>query len=381
MTNPEGPEFRASLLRWYASRKRDLPWRRTSDPYAIWVSEVMLQQTKVGAVIPYYKRWLGLFPDIGTLARAPLQKVLRAWQGLGYYARARNLHEAAKDIVRRFEGRFPADEAVLRTLPGFGPYTTAAVLSLAFGKPLPVVEANVRRVMMRLLGIRGRAETKHDRRILAVLGGAISRRSPGRFNQAMMELGALICRAGRPLCPRCPVRIFCAADKAGNQEKIPLPKKTKATEVEAVVAVIRQGGKVLIQKRPSSGLLAGLWEFPGGKCEPGESLRAALAREIREELGVGLEEVRPLVTVQHAYTRFEVTLHAFLGRVRAEDLKAIRNKPGGLPRRWVALSALGGYPFPSGSAKIIRHLGWSGPHKPHKAVVNRRGFRREGRVG
>ncbi|MBM3311201.1 MAG: A/G-specific adenine glycosylase [Candidatus Aminicenantes bacterium] len=356
MTNLKKRVFRTSILRWYASRKRDLPWRRTSDPYAIWVSEVMLQQTTVSAVIPYYEKWRRLFPDIGTLARAPLQKVLRAWQGLGYYARARNMHRAAREVVRRFGGRLPAEAAALRALPGFGPYTTAAVLSISAGRPVPVVEANVRRVMMRLLGIRGRAEAKHDRRILVVLEEAISRRAPGRFNQAMMELGALVCRSGNPLCLACPIQAFCAAYKAGTQERIPAPKQTSTIKVEAVVAVIRRGGKVLIQKRPPTGLLAGLWEFPGGKLKPGESLRAALAREIREELGIGLAGVRPLITVQHAYTQYEVTLHAYEGRVRAADLSRLRKRPDGLPRRWVSPAALGRYPFPSGSAKIIRFL-------------------------
>ncbi|MBM3293922.1 MAG: A/G-specific adenine glycosylase [Candidatus Aminicenantes bacterium] len=356
MTNPESREVRSALLRWYASRKRDLPWRRTSDPYAIWVSEVMLQQTTVSAVIPYYERWLDAFPDIRTLARSPLQKVLRAWQGLGYYARARNMHRAAKEIVRRFGGRLPVEAEALRALPGFGPYTTAALLSIAAGRPIPVIDANVRRVMMRLLEIRGGADSRTEAEIRTALETLISRRAPGRFNQAMMELGALVCRARNPRCLSCPVRGECRACRLGIQEVIPAPRKTTVTKQEAVVAVIRDGGRVLIQKRPPAGLLAGLWEFPGGKREPGESLRAALAREVREELGVELAAARPLVMVKHAYTRFLVTLHAFDGRLSKKDLGRLRKQTDRSRRRWVSLSALRRYPLPSGSVKIAEYL-------------------------
>jgi A/G-specific adenine glycosylase len=276
---------------------------------------------------------------------------------LGYYARARNMHRAAKEIVFRFGGKIPADRETLRSLPGFGPYTAAAVLSIVARKPYPVVDANVRRVMMRLQGIRGQADARHDRRILSTLETLISRRAPGRFNQALMELGALVCRSGNPLCLACPVQAFCTAFRSGTQETIPAPKKTSTTKVEAVVAVIREGDKVLIQKRPPTGLLAGLWEFPGGKRKPGETLRAALVREIGEELGVELAEVRPLITVKHAYTRFQVTLRAYDCRVRPEDMDCLREKTVKTPRRWVSVRALRHYPFPSGSFKIVQSLG------------------------
>jgi len=352
--------FRQRLLRWYASHKRELPWRGTTDPYAIWVSEVMLQQTTVGAVIPYYKKWLCLFPDVASLARAPLRKILRAWQGLGYYARAKNMRRAAQEIVARFDGRIPADYETLQGLPGFGPYTTAAVLSLAFGRPFPLVDANVRRVMMRLLGIRGESNSGHDPDILRALKTLISRRSPGNFNQAIMELGALACRARTPLCLACPLQSLCLAYRRGEQEIVPAPKKRSAKKIEAVVAIIREGDKVLIQKRPATGLLADLWEFPGGKREAGESLRVALDREIREELGVEVAAARPLITVKHSYTQFDVTLHAFECKVKGVfQLEHTRRTAGGSkprPRRWVSLRAIRNFPFPSGSVKIIRRL-------------------------
>jgi len=310
----------------------------------------MLQQTTVQAVIPYYERWLKVYPDMRSLARAPLRMVLREWQGLGYYRRAGNLHQAAKTIVREHGGKVPDDERGLRSLPGFGPYTTAAVLSLAYGKPLPVIDANVRRVLMRVLGLRGTAEARIDKSLRAFLERVFSKDSPGDFNQAMMELGALVCRSRNPQCLACPVREFCRAAREGTQEIIPRPRALSLEKIEAVVAVIGKEGRILIQKRPAGGLLGGLWEFPGGKVEPGESLTGALRREVREELGAAIECVRRLTTVRHAYTRFQVTLHAYACRLRDPRFKA------GPRRRWVTLSSIRKYPLPSGSVKIVDFL-------------------------
>ncbi len=310
----------------------------------------MLQQTTVQAVVPYYVRWLEAFPDVGSLARAPRRRVLRAWQGLGYYQRAANLHRAARTIVSDHGGKVPRHEAVLRRLPGFGPYTTAAVLSLAYGKPLPVVDANVRRVVMRLLGTSGTADLKRDKDVRAFLDTVFPEDRPGDFNQAMMELGALLCRGRNPQCLACPVRSSCRAAREGIQEIIPKPKKLTIEKLEVVVAVIERNGRFLLQERPAGGLLAGLWEFPGGKVEPGESLAAALRREIREELGAEIANIRRLTTVRHVYTRFQVTLHAF-----ACDLREAELRPGPR-RRWLTLGALRGYPLPSGSVKIVDFL-------------------------
>jgi len=310
----------------------------------------MLQQTTVPAVIPFYERWIKVFPDARSLARAPLQRVLREWQGLGYYQRARNLHRAAGSVVRDHGGRVPRDEEVLRRLPGFGPYTTAAVLSLAYGRPLPVIDANVRRVLMRILGLRGRAEPRVDRRLRAFLDEVFPASSPGDFNQALMELGALVCRGRNPQCLDCPVRGFCRAARDGTQEIIPQPKRLGLEKIEVAIAVIEKDGRVLLQERPAGGLLAGLWEFPGGKVEPGESVTAALRREIREELGVRIGDVRRLTTVRHSYTRFEATLHAF--RCRIVD----PNFAPGPRRRWVTLKGIRRYPLPSGSVRIVDFL-------------------------
>jgi A/G-specific adenine glycosylase len=353
MSKRNGPSssFTKYLLRWYGRHHRNLPWRRSSDPYRIWISEVMLQQTTVQAVIPYYEKWLMLFPDVGSLARAPLRKVLKAWQGLGYYARARNLKQAAQVLVKLYDGRFPRRYEELRKLPGFGPYTTAAVLSLVFDMPYPALDANVRRVVMRLARMCGEPDPRKDKLLIKRLLGWIPRKKPGLFNQAMMELGALVCRPRNPLCLLCPLSAFCRAYEAGDQEIIPSPKKRSLTKIETVVGIILKDGKYLIQKRPSSGLLADLWEFPGGKREAGETLEQALRREVLEELGVEVADARPLTTVLHAYTRFRVRLHAYECRLKSDP------KTDPKKRRWVSLRALRRYPFPSGSARIVDKLG------------------------
>ena len=311
----------------------------------------MLQQTTVPAVIPYYRRWLRAFPDVRSLARAPLRRVLREWQGLGYYQRARNLREAARAVVRDHGGNLPCDETALRDLPGFGPYTTAAVLSIAHGRPLPVIDGNVRRVLMRVLGLPGASGPRVDRRLKAYLATVFAADRPGDFNQAIMELGALVCRSRNPQCLACPVRKHCRAAREGTQEVIPKPKKLGLERIEVAVAVIERDGRFLIQERPAGGLLAGLWEFPGGKVEPGEGPAAALRRELREELGVEVEGVRRLTTVRHSYTRFQVTLHAFACGIRGET--GFKTGP---KRRWVTLRTIRRYPLPSGSVKIVDFL-------------------------
>jgi A/G-specific adenine glycosylase len=341
--------FVRGLLGWYGRNKRDLPWRGTTNPYAVWVSEIMLQQTTVGAVIPYYQRWLKRFPDIESLARAPLSRVLKAWQGLGYYQRARNLRAAAKIVVERHGGRLPETEADLRALPGFGPYTTAAVASIAFGRRVPLVDANVRRVLMRIFGLEGPAGARNDPALLERLAPLVPVRRPGDFNQALMELGALICRPVNPACLRCPVRFDCLAFAAGRQEVIPAPVRHSFRKLTAVVGIIEQDGRILIQQRPAEGLLGGLWEFPGGKVRPGESLPAALARELEEEIGAKPKAVRPFMTVDHSYTRFLVTLHAFTCGLRTDPAPD-------RSRRWVRPADLRKYPVPSGSARIVEKI-------------------------
>jgi A/G-specific adenine glycosylase len=344
-------EFQKKLKTWYASHHRKLPWRQTKDPYKIWISEIMLQQTTVRTVIPYYNEWMSHFPDMATLSRAPLQKVLKIWQGLGYYRRARNIHQAAKIIMTSYGGKIPQNYDDLKSLPGLGPYTTAAVLSIAFDKPYLTIDANVRRILMRLSSTLSRKATASiDKELHRLFSPLIPQKQMGLFNQAMMELGSLICRSKNPLCLLCPVIDFCGAYEAGKQEVIPIPEKRITKKIQAVIGIVEKNGKFLIQKRSSTGLLAGLWEFPGGKIEKGETPKQALQRELKEELGAEIRDVKRITKVQHSYTQFQVTLHAFVCALKTNpQLNKTKHK-------WVSLRGMRQFPFPSGSAKVIKFL-------------------------
>lgn len=343
-------EFSRRILQWYSAHHRKLPWRKTHDPYKIWISEIMLQQTTVPAVIPYYKQWMTQFPDMQTLSASSFQKVLKAWQGLGYYQRAKNLHKASRIFMDEYKGKIPKEYKKLIKLPGFGPYTTAAVLSIAYNKPFPVIDANVRRVWMRIMGLTKESNPKVDKDILRFMKPYLSTEKMGIFNQAVMELGSLVCRSKNPLCLLCPVQEYCKAYVMGEQEIIPRPQKRSYHKVEAVIGVMENQGKYLIQKRPPTGLLSDLWEFPGGKRHNNETLKQALHREIKEELGVEIDRIQYLTQVKHAYTQFQVRLYAFLCLPKTNPSFS---KDG---YRWVTLKGMKKYPFPSGSAKIIQFL-------------------------
>lgn len=275
---PPAP-FARALLAWYGREKRDLPWRLTRDPYAIWVSEAMLQQTQVATVIPYYERFLKRFPTLRALALADRQDVLKAWEGLGYYRRAVFLHEGARAVVARHGGRFPTDPEAIRALPGIGDYTAGAIRSIALGQDAPLVDGNVIRVLTRLHAITRDAAGADVKRRLWTLAAALL--PPGRagdFNQALMELGALVCTPRGPLCAACPVSRFCRAKARGLVDRIPARTARKATpERREDVAVVSRGETLLLRKRPEGGLLGGLWEFPptpvaGLKARPDGSL-------------------------------------------------------------------------------------------------------------
>ena len=348
MDNAAG--FSKKLFKWYATHHRKLPWRETNDPYKIWISEVMLQQTTVPAVVPYYKEWLSQFPDVQTLCTSPLRQVLKVWQGLGYYQRAKNLHRSARILMDEHRGKIPEDYEQLIKLPGFGPYTTAAVLSIAFDKPFPVIDANVRRVWMRIMGMRKESNPKVDKDILSFMKPFLPRVKMGTFNQAVMELGSLVCRPKGPHCLLCPVQEYCEAFTMGEQEIIPRPRRRSYRKIEAVIGVVEKKGKYLIQKRPPTGLLSDLWEFPGGKRRKDETLRQALRREMKEELGVEVDGIRSLTQVKHSYTQFQVKLYAFQCSLKTEPSLTKRD------HRWVSLRGMRKYPFPSGSAKIVQFL-------------------------
>ncbi len=346
--------IRRSLLEWYRRRRRDLPWRRTSDPWRIWVSEVMLQQTRVGTVIPYYTSFVERFPDIRALAEAREDDVLKAWEGLGYYARARNLHRAARVVVREHGGRVPDDPERFRALPGAGEYITAAVQSIAFGRPMAVVDGNVRRVIARLYALDAPADTAAGRRAVAERARALlAPRTPGDFNQAMMELGATVCLPRAPRCDACPLRRPCRARALGEPERWPARRSRRRPPLRRVaVGVVVRRGRVLITRRASRGLLGGLWEFPGGAIEAGESPREACEREIREETGLDVQVAEHVARVSHAYSHFRVELDVFLcrsarGRVRLD---------GPVAFRWVTPDELDDFAFPGANRKFIPAL-------------------------
>ncbi|HME72825.1 MAG TPA: A/G-specific adenine glycosylase [Myxococcota bacterium] len=324
-------EARSALLPWYRANRRDLPWRRTRDPYAIWVSEAMLQQTRVETVIPYYERFLQRFPDIATLAGASLEDVYAAWAGLGYYSRARNLHRAALTLLERFDGRLPTTRDELLELPGIGRYTAGAVASIAFERPEPVLDGNVERVLARYLGVRedvggpSGAAALWDAAEHLVIGP-----EPGELNQALMELGATLCSARAPRCLACPLRAGCIARRDGDADSLPRKSaRAKPRAMRAVAVLVRRGPRVLAVRRPPGGLLGGLWELPGGAVKRGEAPKDALRRAIREQTGLELAQVEAAGSVEHTFTHRQLRLQLFRGdggrgRLRLRELEAYR---------------------------------------------------------
>ncbi|MGC9397968.1 MAG: A/G-specific adenine glycosylase [Anaerolineae bacterium] len=313
-------EAQTSLLHWFAAHARDLPWRHDRTPYRIWVSEVMLQQTQVETVRDYFLRFLARFPTVEALAAASQEEVLKVWEGLGYYRRARMLHAAAQEIVAHHGGELPADVKALRSLPGIGPYTAGAIASLAFDIAAPAVDGNVRRVLARALALTDPTRAELEDAVRALLPQA----RPGAFNEALMELGATLCRPQQPHCLLCPWREFCRARQLGRQEDFPAPRERKEIpHYDVAAAVTVRDGEVLIARRPSEAMLGGLWEFPGGKREDGETLPTALRREMQEELGIAVDVGAPLLTLEHAYTHFRITLHAFWCRLTGGEPRCI----------------------------------------------------------
>ncbi len=315
MMNGQVSGYRAALLSWYDREKRDLPWRRTRDPYRIWVSEVMLQQTQVATVIGYYNRFLDTFPDVAALAAAPVDAVLKRWQGLGYYNRGRNLHAAAVQVAADHRGRVPSDPAVFRSLPGVGAYICAAVQSIAFEQPLAVVDGNVKRVLARLFKQDAPVNHTGSMKVFTALAGPLlSESRPGDYNQAVMELGALVCRPAVPACGWCPVQVFCRAYADGEVAEYPKRNPTrKIPEVRQVCGAWCRDDAILLIRRPETGLLAGLWELPGEGVKPDESAKAALMRFFNTRFGRTLKasDLGYLGEIQHTYTHFRLRLSVF----------------------------------------------------------------------
>lgn len=355
LTEGEFGAIRKALLGWFDSNKREMPWRESRDPYAIWLSEVMLQQTRVDQATPYYQKFISAYPSVSDLAKADQHDVLMLWEGLGYYARGRNMHRAAKAVVEVHGGEFPSAYEDLIALPGVGPYTAAAVSSIAFGERHAVVDGNVIRVLSRFYGITDDvANGKTKRLIQSLADELLDPQHPGEFNQAVMELGSLVCTPSQPECKYCPLATWCVANKTLQTDTIPYKApKHKVPHHNIVVAVISdKNGRLLIARRPESAMLGGLWEFPGGKVEQGESFDEALHREISEELGIHISINREFMVLKHAYSHFKITLHAFLCA-----------QTGGTPEprssseiRWVSPMQLAEFPFPKANRRLTLAL-------------------------
>ncbi len=363
-------DLRASLLAFFDEHQREMPWRETSDPYRIWVSEVMLQQTRVETVVPYYRRWMERFPTVRTLAEASTDEVLRHWQGLGYYSRARNLHRAARELQAEYDGALPSTVTELKQLPGIGDYTAGALASIAFGRPEPAVDGNVRRVLARLLD-EPSPTPGQLRRWAAAL---VDPERPGDFNQAFMELGSVVCVPRSPRCRRCPVGEHCRARRAGTQEDRPAPKARRPIpRLIEVVIVLRRGrgehAEVLLRRRDEDGLLGGMWECPSVEVDAGldptseswsPAVHGALAR-LLAELGVEPDDVedpaepRALVAVDHAFSHRRVHYHPFELVVRRGRSGRTPPDSGDKPR-WVLLGDRARVPLPVAQEAILHDL-------------------------
>ncbi len=357
--------FRKALGAWYRRHARDLPWRRTRDPYAILVSEMMLQQTQVATVRPYFERFVQALPDFAALAAADEEQVLRLWEGLGYYRRARQLHRAAGVIVRQYGGRFPRDVEAAQRLPGVGRYTAGAVLSIAFDLPVPILEGNTTRLFSRLLGYRQDPWSSEGQRILWAFAEAVlPARHAGRFNQALMELGSLVCTRRTPRCESCPAASLCAARREGLQSEIPRPRPRPATRSLCQAAVVvRHGRRVLLRRFGPQERWAGLWDFPrvelpagghGAACSPPSEILVAAVQRLT---GVLIRPGRHLGTLRHQVTRFRITLECY------EAFRVSGRLRRGTELRWVPVHELAKYPLSSPGRKLARLVS-SAPGNP-----------------
>jgi A/G-specific adenine glycosylase len=346
--------IRGALSVWYAIHHRDLPWRHTADPYRIWVSEVMLQQTQVKTMAPFYHRFMQRFPDVHRLARADLQMVLKLWEGLGYYSRARNMHRAAAIVSERMQGRFPDSKEDWLQLPGVGEYIASAVSSIAGGHCHAVVDGNVKRVLARMfcvdLPVNQAAAYKKFHSLAAQV---LNRDTPGDHNQAVMELGALICTPRQPQCPVCPVADCCCALKTGQVTVFPRRVKRSPLPVRRrAVGAVALDGKFLLVRRPDDGFLGGLWEFPGGAVEPGGNPAQACVQAIRAAVNLSVAVETHLITVRHAYTHFK--LHMDLFRCRWQAGRVHLHGPQAF--RWVDISEISAFPLHGAMHKAMTAL-------------------------
>ena len=338
------------LLAWFDRERRDLPWRRTNDPYRIWVAEIMLQQTQVATVIPYYERFLKAFPTVRALAAAPIDEVLRLWAGLGYYSRARNLHRAARQIVAEHGGRFPRTLEGIRSLPGVGDYTAGAIASIAYGQRVAAVDGNAVRVLARVYCVTGDVRAGTARRRLERLAwDAVPGKRPGDYNQALMELGSLVCRPIDPACDRCCLADLCEARRRGKQQSIPAPRKRARTQrVRVIAGLAQRKGRLLIAQRPAEGVWGGLWEFPNLRPADGETDSGALTRLFAEAFGLRVEVGEMLVSLTHGIMHKRIELTAYVCEIVGGRTKATAH----VAAKWVRPGELAEYALPAPHRKV-----------------------------
>lgn len=337
-------DLRRRLLLWYNRNKRDLPWRRSRDPYAVWIAETMLQQTQVKTALPYYRRFLSAFPTIEGLDRGSRERVLALWSGLGYYRRAENLKKAARKIVRDHNGNMPRDFAKLLDLPGIGPYTAGALMSIAFNRPYPALDGNARRVIARVF------HAKSENELQRIGKQLVSPRRPGDFNQALMDLGATVCLPRDPICTACPLLRSCRARRAGKfPSKLLSSANRKVKEVNWPLVLIRRGRKILLRRRPLTGILGGLWEIPGGERRKSESLNSALKRHL-DGLAGRVNSLSFVGEIRHSITHRRIRAPIFI-TTRPPVSKIRLGRPHW---RWFSLSSLRRHPLSSLSLKAIK---------------------------
>jgi len=351
-------ELQSALLHWFSENSRDLPWRKEYLPYHIWLSEIMLQQTQMERVVRYFKRWIAAFPDIPSLATAEEQEVMRFWEGLGYYSRARNLHKTAEILCSRHDSTLPEDHAALLNLPGIGRYTAGAIMSLAFNRPYPIVDANVERLFSRLFNIETPVKEKSSHAFIWQKAAELIPQGAARyFNQSLMELGAMICKPRNPKCSLCPVRPHCTAFRRNLVDERPVPGKAKETiPITMVTGVLIHCGKIYIQKRLADDVWPNLWELPGGSIEEGETPEEALLREYMEETGFRLDGVRKITTLKHSYTKYRITLHCYYCTLADRQSVTPPVLHAAQEYRWVRPDEFSAYAFPAPHRRLIDRI-------------------------
>lgn len=348
--------FAKALLDWFATARRPLPWREHYTPYGVWVSEIMLQQTQMERGVDYYLRWMERFPDVASVATAPEADLLKAWEGLGYYRRVRNLQAAARVIMEQHEGIFPDLPDAIRALPGIGPYTAGAIASIAFNHDVIAVDGNVERVFSRVFDIDTPVREKTAATRIRMLTARTLPKGRARdFNQALMELGALVCRK-KPDCTACPVARFCESLHLGIPHERPVPgRRQPIVPLDVVSGVLVHEGRIFVQRRPDTGVWAGFWEFPGGRIEPGETPEEAIIREFREETDFAVRPTDKLAVIRHGYTTYRVVLHCYLLHIDASSRGAPPEHPvitAATDHRWATLADIDALTLPAGHRKL-----------------------------